>query len=67
MRTGFQNFSLGETQLIRTQSSTRPLSEQNAVNDLFIAYRGNDNVYEGNHFSATGRVKDNISLFLVLD
>lgn len=36
MRTGFQNFSLGETQLIRTQSSTRPLSEQNAVNDLLL-------------------------------
>lgn len=36
MRTGFQNFSLGETQLIRTQSSTRPLSEQNAVNDLLM-------------------------------
>ena len=38
MRTGFQNFSLGETQLIRTQSSTRPLSEQNAVNDLLLRY-----------------------------
>lgn len=36
MRTGFQNFSLGKTQLIRTQSSTRPLSEQNAVNDLLL-------------------------------